>query len=200
MNSPDDFESRLTARLRRFSDETVTELDVDRTAVDATSTHPKRQGAAALTVVMAVIIVGGGIATANTLSSVEIGQSPLASIGPAASITVVPSGASGQPVPSAAPMTPAPSLLSGLTELEAIAAARAAAPHAADRRVVSAKAGPVGQLMRPIEEYEFSSPLEPDRWVWVIAIVSGDGWDGEATLVVIDYLDGRVYLVFNGMS
>lgn len=88
----------------------------------------------------------------------------------------------------------------GFTQEQAVAAARAAAPQSADRRIISAKAGPLGELLAP-GTYDFSSAIPSDRWVWVINLGSGQPLgEGQGSIVVIDFLDGRVYGVIDWIS
>ena len=95
------------------------------------------------------------------------------------------------PPPSAAPS-------GGLTRTEAIEAARRAAPHAADyAEVTVASTGPFGTEFG-LEFFDYSERPADNRWVWVIRLCDGCGpLSGQSTLVVLDYIDGRVYLVAN---
>jgi hypothetical protein len=90
-----------------------------------------------------------------------------------------------------------------LTREEAVVIARDAAPQAAGRPVTFAEAGPSVDLLPPgaPEVERLISAIPADRWIWVITFSSGDGpLGGESSVVVIDYLDGRVYGVVDWIS
>lgn len=91
-----------------------------------------------------------------------------------------------RPVPSAP----------GLTEEEAIAVARAAAPHAADFPVTRAEAGLASEL---VHEPALDLPTlpTPERLVWVIVLAGGPTQNQEISVVVIDFRDGQVYGVLD---
>ena len=71
---------------------------------------------------------------------------------------------------------------------EAIEVARAAAPQSADRAVLVAEAKPA----RDLNDSGLASGVAADRWIWYIYLSDGGTLSGEGSMVVIDYLDGRV--------
>jgi hypothetical protein len=137
----------------------------------------------------AVVAIVAAVSIAWALSDSGTGKAPHASAAAASAASEPPTLA-----PSTAP-TRAPDPLTGAA---AVAAARVAAPESAERPAVSVVAGPVGELIQPLEAYEWSTELEPERWVWVVVLLRGDGLDAQGSTVVIDYLDGRVYAVMHG--
>ena len=83
----------------------------------------------------------------------------------------------------------------GLSEVEAVIAARAAAPDSATQPVVAANAGPANEQLKPLSSYETSSHVEPDHWIWVVVTDSGGDLNGVGTIVVLDFFTGEVYEV-----
>jgi hypothetical protein len=80
----------------------------------------------------------------------------------------------------------------GLSKAEALEIAREAAPRSADFPVFVAKAGPAGELVG--NDTRFAVDVPGDRWVWYVVLDTG-ALSGEGSMIVIDYLDGRVYEV-----
>jgi hypothetical protein len=91
--------------------------------------------------------------------------------------------------------TPNASADMGLSEAEAVIAARAAAPDSATQPVVAANAGPANEQLKPLSSYETSSHVEPDHWIWVVVTDSGGDLNGVGTIVVLDFFTGEVYEV-----
>lgn len=81
---------------------------------------------------------------------------------------------------------------SGLTVDEAVSIARDAAPQADGYRMASAA-------------YTFPAPgqehigVPADRSIWTIAFEAMDG-SGQGTVVQLDYVDGTVYSILNGIE
>ena len=184
MSSSEEFDRGLAPRLQRFADDSLDGFDPEGIVEWATAPRPQAWWRSAATAAASLIFVGA-IATVGTLLSAR-------DIRPAASTP--PDLTSALPAPSVPDQTPASV---GLTEDVAVAAARAASPQSADRPVVSARAGAFNELLQPPEAYEFSADLPPERWVWVVVLASGDQLDAQGTIVVIDYLDGRIYGVMD---
>jgi hypothetical protein len=89
----------------------------------------------------------------------------------------------------------------GLTQDEAVAAARAAAPRSAEWSLLSAKSGRVGDRLVPVEAYPISPFPSDDRWVWVIELGTGqEPLGGFQSTVVLDFLDGHLYTVLKSIS
>jgi len=74
--------------------------------------------------------------------------------------------------------------------------ARAAAPQAAHKPVVSAEAGPLSEVVPSAEVAD----VPDDRWVWYIFLFDGGPLSGQGTFVILDYFDGRVYEVVDIIS
>ncbi len=85
----------------------------------------------------------------------------------------------------------------GLSEEEAVGVARAAGPLAAAGRLANAEAGPLGEVFTARNEFDWSRDLPPDKWVWVIYLVAENEEDG--SLVFVDYIDGTVYGIVDGI-
>jgi hypothetical protein len=179
MPDPDDLDPRTADLVRRFADAALVDFDSDQVAARATepSRRPSWQIAAALAAALAVVVAVAVIGTGR--------GNPPSGAGPSEATFTTP-----PPEPSA-PQSPA----GGLTREEAIAVAREAAPQAADYpEVIRADAGPFGTQL--VDSLEYTERPAPDRWVWVIMLCDGCGpLAGHSTLVILDYLDGRIYLV-----
>jgi hypothetical protein len=77
----------------------------------------------------------------------------------------------------------------GLSKAEALAIAREAAPQSADYPVFVAEAGPASEWAA---DPRFPEDVPGDRWVWYVVLDTG-ALSGEGSIIVIDYIDGRVY-------
>jgi len=115
-------------------------------------------------------------------------------------LLVVVLAACGSPTePSLTPSDASPEAVP-LTRAEAVAIAHDAAPQAG-RRVTFAEAGPRVDLLAPSgpESERIIAAIPDDRWIWVISLTS-DPHGAEWSVVVIDYLDGRVYGVMGWIA
>ena len=79
---------------------------------------------------------------------------------------------------------------SALSEAEAVDIARGAAPQSADYPIQVAEAGPASEL---VADTGMAEDVPGDRWVWYIVLGTGGYLSGGGTVIVIDYIDGRVY-------
>lgn len=213
MTDLEDLDPRLTARIRTFADEATAGFDPERVAAVAMARGHRRRVSVLITVVAAVVAAVIGVAgTSALVNNRPVGQGPVTPLAtdvvssPSQSAPCQPSlsPSASSPVPSAtstpsqsAPIptqTPVPS--PGLTEEEAIAVARAAAPHAADFPVTRAEAGLASEL---VHEPALDLPTlpAPERLVWVIVLAGGPTQNQEISVVVIDFLDGHVYGVLD---
>jgi hypothetical protein len=139
----------------------------------------------------AVVVIAVGVVRSSS-DDVTPGEQP-----PAAS-TISPAPVESEPVGTATPSST--TTTSGLTEAEAVAAARTAAPQTANQPLLSAHSGPAGELLVPAEAYAIEPPLPPDRLVWKLVFGSGSGFDAEGSIVVIDALDASVYAIIDWLS
>lgn len=128
----------------------------------------------------------GVVAIADSLDA------PTATPGQTSAETPVPSSKGVALATPSATAVPPPA---GVTEDDAIAIARTAAPHAADWLVRVATAGPLQNVFTARGEFEWSRAIPPDRWIWQITLGVGDALDSRGTHVFLDYLDGTVYRV-----
>jgi hypothetical protein len=143
-----------------------------------------------VTIAAAAIVVSVGITMASSLGR-PVGQDPANPALPAESPTAQPT-----PAPSTAI---SPNL--GMTEELAVAAARAAAPQAAEYPVIVAKAGSAEELLYAEGGYQIAPGLPRDRWVWVVILGDTRGpLDADGSIVVIDFIDGTIYEVVDWMS
>jgi hypothetical protein len=78
----------------------------------------------------------------------------------------------------------------GLSKAEAVEIARQAAPQSADYPITVAEAGPASEL---VADTGFAEDVPGDRWIWYIVLDNGGALSGEGSIIVIDYVDGRVY-------
>ena len=139
-----------------------------------------------------LVVLIAAVGTAALLSGRQIvGQAPEASSSAAIqSASEVP-----DPEPTRAPASESTS--AGLTEDQAVIAAREAAPQSGDLEVSSAKVGTFEELLGPPETFGDIPPGIPgDRMVWVI-VLGGNGPEQGGSIVVIDFLDGRLYKVWD---
>jgi hypothetical protein len=95
---------------------------------------------------------------------------------------------------SAAPVPTAPEPSGGISRDAAVEAALGELPDG-DWEVGVAEAGPLGRLDPLWETYDWSRDLSGDLWVWRIFLLNGDGGGAD---VVVDYVDGSVYVVTPG--
>jgi hypothetical protein len=110
-----------------------------------------------------------------------------------------PASETAQPSALASPAPPSAS--DGLSEDDAVAIAREAAPIAADGEARSAQAGPLGEVFPSRDLFDWSRNLPADRWVWMVFLVNTTaGGDEEGAIVILDYHDGTVYKVMEGLS
>ena len=183
-----DLDPREAAKLRRLADETLVGFDPQRIAERAvTSRHRERPRRLVIAADAAVVVAVGAFVGAGATEWIR----PRPDVG---SLTPpsrsVPATTEQTPIP-----TTSPPAANALSRDEAIAAAREAAPQASDYpEVVRVEAGPFEDM--GVESLEYELRPEADRWVWVIILCEGCGpLSGEGTVVVLDYLDGRVYAV-----
>lgn len=94
-----------------------------------------------------------------------------------------------------------PSASSGLSEDDAVSIARDAAPIAANGEVRSVQAGPLSEVFPSRDLFDWSRNLAADRWVWMVFLVNTTALgDEDGAIVFIDYYDGTVYEVMEGVS
>lgn len=103
------------------------------------------------------------------------------------------------PVPTeVASQAPQPSIIGGgLTEAEAVAAARVAAPQAVTWDLRAAQSGPFGDVFPAMDEFDWSRDISPDRWVWLVSLGIGEPLDSQGSFVILDFADGTIYQVVN---
>lgn len=186
MTKTDDFDARLSAEVNHFADEIASELDPERVA-DAAMAHREASLLPVAVTAMAAVLLAAAATSALAFSS----QLPL---GESVASSVPSQSADSTPDPTPDP-TASPSAVLGLSEAEAIVAARAAAPESVGQPVVAAYAGPAQDLLQPLSSYASSSRVEPDQWIWVVVTDSGGELDGEGTIVVLDFITGEAYEV-----
>lgn len=87
--------------------------------------------------------------------------------------------------------------MAGLSEADAIAIARGAAPHAADWPVRVAKAGELATVFTPMNEFDWSRDLDPSAWIWQVSLGVGEALDSQGTHVFLDFETGEVLAVMN---
>jgi hypothetical protein len=110
-----------------------------------------------------------------------------------------PASETAQPSALASPAPPSAS--DGLSEDDAVAIAREAAPIAANGEARSAQAGPLGEVFPSRDLFDWSRNLPADRWVWMVFLMNATaGGDEEGAIVILDYHDGTVYKVMEGIS
>ena len=187
---PDDFDldPREAADLRRVADETLVGFDPQRIAESvATSRRRERPRRLVIAAGAALVVAVGAFVGVSATEWIRRGPDVGSLTSPSPSVP-----ATTEPTPTP---TTSPSAANALSRDEAIAAARVAAPQAsAYPEVIRAEAGPFEDMGVASLEYELRP--EADRWVWVIILCEGCGpLSGEGTVVVLDYLDGRVYAV-----
>jgi hypothetical protein len=185
MNHDDDAE--LASAIRNLSNEPVREFDPHDTAARATMGSGSPWWMALATTVAAIVLVVGGLAFAASLGrGRDVGQTSVAT-----------PGASTRASASAAPTASPPDV--GITEEQAVAAARAAAPAGDQRDVIFADAGPSSALFEP-QEFDFSDGIASDQWVWVVTLATGQQMDAVGSIVVVDYASGEVLGIMNFRS
>jgi hypothetical protein len=170
----DGLDQRMTARLRSFAEEAVVGFDAEQTSERARAPRYSRW-ASALTVALATSLVVVIVALVGMLGGPS-------TIGPGAG-----QSSAVSPVATTSP----------LTRDQAIAAARAAAPHREAADVISAESGAFGELVDPNLAYLLKEPPPADRLVWVVDLASGPNLGQEGSYVVIDGRDGRTYGVID---
>ena len=196
--SDDDVDDRLAAAIRGFSDEAVDRFDPRATASGAMEQRAVQAWRPAATVVAAVLVTsvivlvaGGG---RDRPVSLNTGASS-APASPAASLQPTDS-----PIPTLMPSVAA-SAQAALTESEAISAARAAVPQAAEWPVLVAKSGTAQELLFDEGGYQIAYDLPGDRLIWVVVLGESRGtYDAEGTIVVLDFVTGAVYETVDWVS
>ena len=101
-------------------------------------------------------------------------------------ITVHPADG-GRFVPDPVPTAAQPS--DGISEDEALQAAREVVPDPEEWELVYATAGPLGRVEPAWESYPWAEDLSPDLWVWRVFLVRGD----MGAIVIMDFADGSVH-------
>ena len=95
--------------------------------------------------------------------------------------------------PTASPLPPS----AGISRDDAIEIAREAVSEmASEWQVGAVTAGPLEQAVPEFESYEWARDLPADLRVWRVALTSGE----LGSLVVTDFMDGRVYGVVAGIA
>lgn len=149
--------------------------------------------AAAATIVLAVVAVAVPLSLSRPPTTPVTGTSE-----PTARPSVTASLSPATPSPTAQ-ATPAASA-AGLTEAEAVDAARSAADRL-DMIAVHSESGPASEVLRPRLSFDFADVPPEDTWVWLINLSDGGPPLGqEGSIVVIDYFDGTVYGVMDWIS
>lgn len=133
--------------------------------------------AAGLTVGIAFVVAQGASPTT------PVGRTSLATPGP----TAVEASPTALPTPASA----------GLSEADAIAGARGAAPHAENWPVRVAKAGPLATVFTPMDEFDWSRERDPSAWIWQVSLGVGEALDSQGTHVFLDFETGEVLWVMN---
>lgn len=173
------------------------EIAMASTRLEAAHTRPIATVAAAVLATTVVLAVTAGGSNDDGLLSLAVGASASASASHSSPSTP------STPTPTEAP-TSAPADLTpqgGLTEVDAIATARATSPEAAGWPVLVAKAGSAQELPYDEGGYQVAPGLRGDQLVWVVILGDRrDTLDAEGTLVVIDFLTGEVYEVVKWIS
>lgn len=136
--------------------------------------------------------LAGVLAAAAVIAATDAIQKP-PSLGQTSAETPVPTSTGVVETPTATIVPPK----AGMTEGEAVAIARSAAPHAADWPVRVAVAGPLEVIFTAGGEFEWSRALPPGHWVWQISLGVGDALDSQGAHVFLDFLDGTVYQGIN---
>lgn len=183
MTIHDDHDPELSQRLSEYADTSLADFDVAAVVRTAAVERPRRGWQLFATAAAAAVLVGGVMLFVSNQSNPRaLGQSPAAS-------------ASEETPASATPEA------GTVTEEQAIALAREAAPHAADYASVNAESGAFGEMFFPTETTDFESQPSANRVVWVVMLsdVRGD-LDASITRVVIDSVDGTVYDIANFRS
>lgn len=194
MNDSLDLDPQLVRRIRQFADRQLATFDPDRVASAAMAPRPRPLWHLAATLAAAIAVVAIAVGVARSVSDgMSADEIPLTASSPSTAAT--PSEAVPSPTESNPPV-PA----TGLTEEQAVVAARAAAPQAADQPLLAANAGPAGERLKPDEAYPIDPPLPADRMVWVINFGSGPPLGQQGTMIIIDLLDGSVYAVIDWIS
>lgn len=145
---------------------------------------PRVRGVKALGIGLMLLVLALAACTASPLAPTSASQP--------ASETARPSALATPALPSAS---------DGLSEEDAVSIAREAAPIAANGDVRSAQAGPLGEVFPSRDLFDWSRDLPADRWVWMVFLVNTTAaGDEDGAIVILDYRDGTVYKVMEGIS
>lgn len=143
-----------------------------------------------LLAMLAGLVAGIAIVIARPPTpSTFLGRTSLAT--PQASLVEASVAPAVAPASAPAPRSP------GLLEAEAVAAARSAAPQAADWPARVAKAGRIAEVFTAMNEFDWSRSLDPNRWVWQVSFGAGEALDSQGTHVFLDFETGQVLWVMN---
>ncbi len=189
--SDDDIDGRLGREIRAFGNEAVDRFDPEATAKRAVERHRTALWRPIATVAGAVVVTSVALVIAEGGRNLPISLNAGASVAPATpDVSTAPSvGPTQSPTE-----TLLPSASTALTEAEAILAARAAAPQAAEWPVLVAKSGTAQELLFDEGGYQVARDVPPDRLIWVVVLGESRGtYDAEGTIVVLDFVSGEVY-------